>query len=93
VREAQEVERFRLAFSPLSPILFREAAKFDDARLIGMQLEAEAREPLAQLRQEPLCFPTILESRDEIVSKAHKDYLSASLLLSPSLDPEVEYIM
>src|SRR5439155_3612816 len=35
VREAQEVERFRLAFATLAPILFRKAAKFDDSRLVG----------------------------------------------------------
>jgi hypothetical protein len=93
VRETQEVERLRLAFFPLSPILFRKAAKLDDTRLIGVQLEAEVRESLAQLRQEPLCFPTILESRDEIIGKTHKDYLSVRLLLPPSPDPEVEYIM
>jgi hypothetical protein len=49
VREAQEVERLRLAFATLAPILFRKAAKFDDPRLIGMQLKTEVREPFAQL--------------------------------------------
>src|SRR5215472_13498919 len=62
VGEAQEVERLRLAFTTLAPILFRKAAKFDDSRLIGMQLEAEVRESLAQPRQEPLCFISMLES-------------------------------
>jgi hypothetical protein len=47
VREAQEIERLRLAFATLAPILFRKAAKFDDSRLVGMQLEAKARESFA----------------------------------------------
>jgi hypothetical protein len=41
VRETQEVERLRLASSTFSPIVFRKAAKFDDARSIGMQLQSE----------------------------------------------------
>jgi hypothetical protein len=49
VGEAQEVERLRLAFITLAPILFRKTAKFDNPCLIGMQLEAEVPESLAQL--------------------------------------------
>src|SRR5262245_14364274 len=93
VRETQEVERLRLAFPTLAPILFRKAAKFDDARLIGMQLKAEVRESLAQFRQEPLCFIPMLESRHEVIGKANEDYLPARLLPSPLLDPQVKYIM
>ena len=54
VREAQEVERLRLAFPTLASILSRKAAKFEDSRLIGMQLKTKVRESLAQLCQELL---------------------------------------
>jgi hypothetical protein len=93
VCETQEVERLRLAFATLASILFRKAAKFDDSRLIGMQLKAKARESLAQLRQEPLCFIPMLKSRNKVVGKTHEDHLPARLLLSPLLDPEVEYVV
>jgi hypothetical protein len=93
VRETQEVERLRLAFATLAPILLRKAAKFDDARLVGMQLQPKLRESLAQFRQKPLCFMTMLESRNKIISEANEDYISVRLLLSPSLDPEIEYII
>ena len=44
VRKTQEVERLRLAFATLAPILLRKAAKFDDSRLIGMHLKTKVRE-------------------------------------------------
>src|SRR5215471_4047329 len=93
VREAQEVERLRLAFATLAPILFRKAAKFDDPRLVGMQLKAKVRESVAQLRQEPLCFIPVLESCHEVIRKANEDDLSARLPLSPLPDPEVECVV
>jgi hypothetical protein len=93
VREAQEVERLRLAFPTLASILFRKAAKFDDARLIGMQLKAKVRESLAQLCQEPLCFIPMLESRHKVIGKANEDHLSVRLLPSPLPDPEVERVV
>jgi len=93
VREAQEVERLRLAFATLAPILFRKAAKLDDSRLVGMQLKAKVRKSVAQLRQEPLCFISVLESSYEVIRKANDDDLSARLPLSPLPDPEVECVV
>src|SRR5215831_10483034 len=93
MREAQEVERLRLAFATLPPILFRKTAKFDDARLIGMQLKAKLRESIAQLRQELLCFIPMLKSGHEVIGKANKDDLSARMPLSPLSDPEVECVV
>ena len=66
MREAQEVEGFRFAVAPVSPILLRIAAELNDSRLVGMQLQSELREALAQFRQKPLCFLTMLEARHEV---------------------------
>src|SRR5215471_8678279 len=93
VREAQEVERLRLALATLAPILFRKAAKLDDSRLVGMQLKAKVRESVAQLRQEPFCFIPVLESCHEVIRKANEDDLSARVPLSPLPDPEVECVV
>src|SRR5262249_53044629 len=71
VREAQEVERLRLALTTLAPILFRKAAKFDDSRLIDMQVKAEVRESFAQLRQKPLCFIPMRESGHKVSRPGH----------------------
>ena len=91
MREPKKVERPRFAGISVSSIVFRKAAKLDDSGFVSMQLKAETHESLAQFRQKPLCFITMLESRDEIVSQADEDYLPARLLLFPLPDPEVEY--
>src|SRR5262249_34205194 len=93
MRKTQEVERLRFAAAKLLSILFRKAAELDNARFVGMQLKAKPREPLAQFRQKPLCFMAMLEARDEVLGETHKDYFPTRLLLSPSLNPEVENIM
>ena len=90
VRASQKVERLRLAVAPLPPILLRKAAELDASRFIGMPRQPKLRQPLAQFWPRPLCFPTMLESRDEILRETHADNLSARLLLFPSLNPEVE---
>src|SRR5215471_13334279 len=94
VREAQEVERLRLAFATLAPILFRKAAKFDDPRLVGMQLKAKVRESVAQLRQEPLCFIPVLESCHEVSRPGEfhpqalaEPYVNVSAHTAPSIRP------
>src|SRR5438105_14038974 len=99
VREAQEVERLRLAFATLAPILFRKAAKFDDSRLVGMQLKAKVRESVAQLRQEPLCFIPVLESCHEVSSlgDSHPEalsepYMNLSAHTAPTMDPRRTHI-
>ena len=35
----------------------------------------------------------MLESHDEVIGKAHDDHVAARVLLTPSLDPEVEHVV
>src|SRR5262249_3431475 len=93
VRKAQEVERFRFAVATLSSILFRKAAKLDNARFVGVQLKTEPREALAQFCQKPLGFMAMLESGNKVIRETHEDYFPARLLLSPALNPKVENIV
>src|SRR5665213_536119 len=94
VREAQEVKAPRrtpiTAFLSVRPC---KTAELDQSRLLGMQFRTEVREPLAQLPEEPLCLDSMLEPNDNIISKTYHDDITASLLLSPSLDPQVEHIV
>ena len=50
VREAEEVEGLRLPLAARLPVSARKAAELDQARLLGVQLQAEPREALAQRR-------------------------------------------
>jgi hypothetical protein len=91
--KTQEVKRLRFAGTTISSIMFRKAAKLDNPRLIGMQLKPKPHKSLAQFRQKPLCFLSMLKASNKVISKANEDYLSVRLLPPPSLDPEVENIM
>src|SRR5437867_4327516 len=93
VREAEEVEGLGLPVAPPSSILVGKLAKLDEARLAGMQLQAEPAEPLAQLGQDPLGILAMLESHDEVIGKPHDDGVAVGLRLPPPLDPEVEHIV
>ena len=93
MRETQKVKRPRFAVAPVSPVSLRVAAELDDSRFVGMQLQPKPRESFAQFRQKPLCFVTMFKSRNEIISKTNEDHVPAPSLPSPSLDPEVEYIV
>src|SRR5213593_3965108 len=93
VREAEKVEALGSPAAPASPVGRREAADLDEARLVGMQRQPELREPLAQLGEELLGLLPMLESHDEVVGEAHDHDLSARLLLSPPLDPEIEHVV
>ena len=94
VREAQEVEAIRCA--PITAFLSvqaRKATELDESRLLGVQFQPEVREPLAQLSEEPFRLDSMLEPNDKIIRKTYHDDITASLLLSPSLDPQVEHIV
>jgi hypothetical protein len=47
VREAQEVERLRLAFAPFGLLLVREASEPQQPGLVGVQFQVEPGESLA----------------------------------------------
>jgi hypothetical protein len=58
-----------------------------------MQLQTKLLKSLPKFRKEPLSFPTMLESHDEIIRPAHHDHITSRLLLPPSLNPQVQYIV
>src|SRR5262245_45488737 len=87
VREAQAVERLRLAETTLRPVRSGVPPELDQPRLLGLQLQPELHEPLAQLGEEPLRIRTMLEAHDEVVRIAHDDHVAARLSAPPSLDP------
>ena len=66
MRKTQEVEGLRFAAATVSPIPLREAAELDNSRFVGVQLQPKLRESLAKFCQKPLCFVTMLESRNKV---------------------------
>jgi hypothetical protein len=94
MREAEEVESTRgTPIVTTAPILPRIAAKLDQSRLLGVQFQTKAREAFTQLGEELLSLDPMLEPNYKVIGPTHDDHISARLLVSPSLDPQVEHIV
>ena len=93
MREAQEAERLRLAEPARLAISGGEAPELEQPRLLGVQLQGELREPVAQLRPEPLGVFPMLESHHGVISEAHDDHVAARVPSSPLVGPEVEDVV
>src|SRR5450755_78582 len=93
VREPQKSERLWLAKSSRLAFAGGEPPELDQARLLGVQLQAELRESVAKLRPEPLGVVPMLESHHEVVSKAHDYHIAARVPTPPLLGPQIEDVM
>src|SRR2546423_1926078 len=93
VREAEELERLRPTEAPRRPVLGGEPPKLDQPRLLGLQLQPELRQSLAQLRLEPLRVLPMLEAHDEVIRVTHQDYVSSRAAAPPALGPLVKGVM
>jgi hypothetical protein len=93
VREAEELERLRLAKPTGFSIAGGVPSELDQPRLLGVQLQAELREPVAQVSPEPLGVLLMLESHHEVVSET-RDHDIAVRVPSPArVSPEVEDVV
>src|SRR5438128_3714919 len=93
VGETQEVEGLRLAQAAPFAVRRRMAAKLDQARLVRMQAQREAFQPLAQGRQKPLGIGPVLNAGDEVVGISHDDDVPLGVTVSPLPRPEIEGVM
>ena len=87
VREAKKAKRLRLAKTPRLPSLGGVPSELDQARLLGVQLQVELREPFAKVCLEPLGVIPILESHHGVVSEAHDDHVTARVPSPPLVGP------
>src|SRR6266540_40508 len=93
MREAEKVERLRLAQTPTRPTIGREPAELDQSRLVRVQFQGELREPLAQVPEKPLGVLLMLEPDDEVVGEADDDHVTVRAPPPPPLGPQVEDVV
>ena len=93
VNETKERERLRFAKATLRSIHGRKAAELDHASLARMQRERELLHPLLQVGMKALGVSLVLKAHDNIVGVAHEDNAAVSVVLTPPLRPQIEYIM
>jgi len=82
MREAQELERLWLAATMRPSALGGEPAELDQARLRGVELQAELREPVAEICPEPQRVAPVLESHHEVIGLCRVSSYADELLES-----------
>jgi len=93
VREAEKVERLRLAV-PAPPALFgRERSELDQPRFLGVQFQLELAEPGRKVAVELPGILLALEAEHDVIGKSHDDDLAVGVPFAPGLDPEVERVV
>jgi hypothetical protein len=93
VSEAEEVEGAGLGSPTIVLPLPDAGSERQKASLVGMELQTELCEPVAQLSQEPLGILAVLESDDEVIRIAHDDHSPRRLHRPPLLDPQIEHVV
>src|SRR5215470_2898296 len=93
MREPQEIKRLRLTQTPPLAISCGVPPELDQPRLARMQPQPEPRQPPAKLNQEPPRIILTLKPDNKIVSKAHNNHLTARMVTTPPLDPQVQNIV
>ena len=91
--EAQEVEGFRFAETPLLSLGRREAAKLQQPGLDWMQRQRELLEPFTHRVPEAPGVGLVLEPDDDVVGVPHDDHVALGLPLSPAVCPQIEHIV
>ncbi len=69
------------------PLLGGKSPKLDQPRLLGVQFQAELREPVAELREEPLGVIPMLEARHVVIGKPHENDIPARVPTPPVVGP------
>ena len=87
MREPQKVKCFRPP-KPLPLAVFsREAAEFDEASLVLVQIEPELGKSFAECVPEALGFNSMLEANHNVISKAYDDDVTVCLRSAPMVGP------
>src|SRR5216683_1493118 len=93
MRKAEEVKRSRFLLPALLPVFGRKPSEFQKPRFLGMQLQLELPKSLGEFRPEPLGIRFHLESNHTIIGISHDNDIALRLLLTPLLNPQVDYVM
>jgi hypothetical protein len=91
--KAKKVERLRFPVSTPPPLVDCERTKFQQPCFLGMQFQVELFHSLREFRPKLIGLRFLLESRHDILSKAHDDHVPVRPLPTPRLDPQVEYVV
>ena len=93
MREAEKLERLRLAEPTRLAIPGGVPSELDQPRFLGVQLQAELREPVAQISPEPLGVLPMLKPHHEVISETRDHDVAVRVPSPPLVSPEVEDVV
>src|SRR5467141_3534696 len=93
MREAKKVERLRLPFSTPLPDVDRIRTELQKSRLLRMQFQVELPHSFRKFRPKLIGIRFAVEAHHDVIGKSHDDHIAVRALLTPRLDPQVEYVM
>src|SRR5467141_3459036 len=93
MRKAEEVEGLRFPFSTPLPLVDGIRTKLQKSRLFGMQFQIELPHSFGKFRPELIGIRFAVESHHDVIREAHDDNIAVCPLLTPRLDPQIEYVM
>src|SRR5467141_3261859 len=93
MRKTEEVERFRFPFSTPLPLVDGIRTELQKSRLLGMQFQVELLHTFRKFRSELIGLRFAVESHHDVIREAHHDNIAVCPLLTPRLDPQIEYVM
>src|SRR6267378_3980134 len=93
VRKAKKVERLRLPFSTPLPVITRERTKLQQPRFLGMQFQVELPHPFREFPPKLIGIRFTVKAHHDVISESHDDDIAVRPLLTPCLDPQIEYVM
>src|SRR5713101_1447252 len=93
MREAKKVERLGLPFSTPLPAVDRIRTELQQPRLLGMQFQVELPHSFRKFRPKLIGIRFAVEAHHDVIRKSHDDHIAVRALLTPRLDPQVEYVM
>ena len=70
-----------------------EPAELDQARLLGVELQAELRERVAEVCPEPQRIAPVLESHHEVIGETHDQDLAARVPTSPLVSLQIKDVV
>src|SRR6266404_3603904 len=93
VCEAKKVERLRFPFSTPLPLVDRIRTKLQKSRFLGMQFQVELPHSFRKFRPKLIGIRFAVKAHHHVVRETHHDDIAVRALLTPCLDPQIEYVM
>ncbi len=93
MRKAEKVERLRFSFSTPLPLVDRIRTKLQQSRFLGMQFQVELPHSFRKFFPELIGIHFAVKAHHNVIREAHHDHIAVCPLLTPCLDPQVEYVV